>query len=105
MSSPIGVTENVLERALDADILCARSPITIASSTSKSVLMLGKRDLDRAFVRQERSRRLEPDQRRAERRPLHLRDVIGVIQANRDELARRDRQVDSQIAGAGSRRR
>ena len=52
--------------------------------------MLGKGDLDRAAVRKERSGRLEPDQRRAERRPFHLGDVVGVIQADGDELARCD---------------
>ena len=60
--------------------------------------MLGKRDLDRAFMREEGGRRLEPDQRRAQRRPLHLRDVIGVVQADGDELARDDWNVDLQIA-------
>ena len=60
--------------------------------------MLRKRDLDRAAVRQERGGRLEPDQRRAERRALHLLDVIGVIETDRDDLARRDRQVDLEIA-------
>ena len=60
--------------------------------------MFGKRDLDRAVVGQKRSRRLEPDQRRAERRAFHLRDVIGVIESDRDELARRDRHIDLQFA-------
>ena len=55
--------------------------------------MLRKRDLDRAAVGKERRGRLEPDQRRAERRALHLFNMIGVIEADRDELARRDRQI------------
>ena len=60
--------------------------------------MLGKCDLDRAAVRKERGGRLEPNQRCAERRALHLLDVIGVVEANRDDLARRDRQIDLEIA-------
>ena len=66
-------------------------------------LMFGKRDLDRAAVRKERGRRLEPDQRRAERRALHLLNMIGVVQAHRDELARRDRQIDLEIASGRTR--
>ena len=58
--------------------------------------MFGKRDLDRAVVRQKRARRLKPDQRSAERRPLHLRDVIGVIQSDCDEFRGRDRHIDLQ---------
>ena len=62
--------------------------------------MFRKRDLDRAAVRQEGGGRLEPNQRRAQRRALHLLDVIGVIEADRDELARCDRQIDLEIAPA-----
>src|SRR5205814_9555232 len=49
--------------------------------------------------------RLEPDQRGAERRPFHFRDVIGIVQADRHELARRDWNVDLQFPQGNSRAR
>jgi len=59
--------------------------------------MLGKRELDLATVRQERTRRFEPNQRRPERSPFHFRDVIGVVQADRDQLRRRDGKIDIEL--------
>src|SRR5437764_13943643 len=56
--------------------------------------MLGKLYLDCPLMWQKRARSLEPAQRRSKRRAFHLRDVIGVIQAHRDQLRRRDRQRD-----------
>ena len=55
-------------------------------------------DFNHALVRQKGSRRLQPDQRRAERSAFHLRDVVRIIQSDRDELARRDRQIDLRLA-------
>src|SRR5436190_24365587 len=60
--------------------------------------MLRESDLDGAAMREKRGRRIEPDQRGAERCPLHLLDMIGVIKADRDELAGSDRQIDLKVA-------
>ena len=60
-------------------------------------LMLGKRDLDRAVVREQRTGRFEPNQRRADLGPLHFLDMIAVIQADRDDLARRHREIDREF--------
>ena len=60
--------------------------MTIGEFDFEICLMFGKRNLDRAVVGQKRRRRLEPDERRAERRAFHLRDMIGVIETDGDEL-------------------
>src|SRR5207244_11709359 len=44
--------------------------------------------------RQKRGRRAEPKQGRSERRWFHFGNVVGGVQPDRDELRRRDRQMD-----------
>src|SRR3954468_20123728 len=56
--------------------------------------MIWEGDFDCALVSQQRTGCLEPDQRRPERRPFHFRDVVGIIQTDRDQLRWRHRHTD-----------
>src|SRR5260370_13869722 len=59
--------------------------------------MIGKRNFNSAAVRQQRAWRLEPDQRGTQRSPFHLRDVIGVIESDGDQLGWRDWKIDMKV--------
>jgi len=73
------VTENKIERAFHRHIF--RSLANDDGQLRFEIgLMFGKRNFDCAVVRQNRARSFKPDERRAQRRPLHLRNVIGIIQ-------------------------
>ena len=79
------VTKNEIERAFRRYIFrrCANHDRQFQFEIG---LMLGKRDLDRAVMRQKRAGRFEPNQRCAERGAFHFRNVICVIEADRDQL-------------------
>ena len=96
MSSRDRVTENVIEGALDSDVL--RGPADDDRQLGFKIgFMLGKSDPDNAVVRKQRTRRFEPNERRADLGPLHFLDVIPVIQTDGDYLARRHRDVDREF--------
>src|ERR1700693_637635 len=82
---PNRVSENEVVRLFDRNVLRPASNDN-AQLGLKIGLMIGKRDLNLAVVRQQRTGRLEPDQRCPKRRPLHLRNVVRVIQSHCNQL-------------------
>src|ERR1019366_7916834 len=90
------IAEDEIKCAILADIFCFRADDD-REFHFEICLMLGKGDLDRAVVRKKRAWRFEPNQWSAERRPFHLRDVIGVVEPDRDQLRRRDWKIDIYI--------
>src|SRR4029077_8664987 len=59
-------------------------------------LMLGKRYFDHAVMCQQRARRLKPNQWRADFSAFHLRNVIRIVQSDRDQFRWRDWNIDLQ---------
>jgi hypothetical protein len=90
------ITENVIGGPLDRDVL-RRSANDDSQLGFKIGFVLGESDPNRAIVSEQRTRRLEPDERRADLGSLHFLDVIAVVQTDGDYLARRHRNVDREF--------
>ena len=91
---PYRVTENTIGGRFRTDIF-RRSADDDRKLDLKIGSMLGKRDFNRAAMRQQRAWRLEPDQRSAQRSPFHLRNVIGVIESDGDQFRGRNWKIDT----------
>jgi hypothetical protein len=91
------ITENVIEGLLDGGVLGGPADDD-RQLGFKIGFMLRECDPDNAVVRKQRTRRFEPDERRANLAPLHFLDVFPVIQTDGDYLARRHRDGDREFA-------